>query len=139
MIKKKQGEIEIIAISIIMLILIIMFISVYLLYLQINSYVYPIKEDIYYIVQNSFLSLDKEELAYANYHIDEDIMFKKVNTILKLNYKEVELKSLKYDKNTNYINVEIFINIKPIIMEKSIGNFKLILKDKIKIKLMEVK
>lgn len=134
----KKGSVEIIALSVMMLILIIIFISVYLLYLQINAYVYPIREDIYYIVQNSFLSLNKEELAYANYFIDEELMFEKVNTILKLNHKEAELKSLKYNKNSNYIDVEIIININPIIMYKKIGNIKLKLNDKVKLKLMEV-
>lgn len=139
MTKEKKGTIEILAISIMMLVFIIVFVSVYLLYLQINTYVYPIKEDIYYIVQNSFLSLNKEELAYANYSIDEELMFKKVNTILKLNYKDVELKKLKYDKNDNYVDVEMIINIKPVIMRDTIGDIKLNIKDKVKIKLMEVK
>ncbi len=136
--KRKKGSVEIIALCVMMLILIIIFISIYLLYLQINTYVYPIKEDIYYIVQNSFLSLSKEELAYSNYFVDEELMFKKVDTILKLNHKEAELKSLKYNVDNNYVDVEIVINIKPVIMYKKIGNIKLKLNDRVKIKLMEV-
>lgn len=139
MITKKKGGIELIIVSMMVTILIIFVVSICLLYIQINTYVYPIKEDIYYIVQNSFVVINKYELAYGDYVFDDKLMFEKVDLLISLNHKEAKLLKLNYNKNTNYVDVEVNLKVKPIILQNLLGEIDLKLKDRVKVKLMDVR
>jgi hypothetical protein len=135
----KKGNIEILFLTLVIFFLMVVFSVLYILYVQINTFVYPIKQDLFYIVQNAYLSLNKDELSYYNYDIDEYVLNDKVAQVIKLNYDDVNLESLKYNKNTKNVEVIVNIKIKPIVLSNKIGNITLKVKDNIKLKMMEVK
>ncbi|MDD3303456.1 MAG: hypothetical protein PHP54_00890 [Clostridia bacterium] len=138
MIHNKKGNIELVFLSIIFTILIIILMSFYFLSMQINAQVYPIKQDLFYLVQNSYLSMDIEELAYNNYIIDEDILRNKIQNLISKNHKNVVIESLQYDQRINKVKIRIKVTIKPIILKKQIGNIMLTIYDEIKLKTMDV-
>lgn len=135
----KKGNVEILFLTLIVFFLMVVFSVLYILYVQINTFVYPIKQDLFYIVQNAYLSLNKDELSYYNYDIDEYVLNDKVAQIIKLNYDDVNLESLRYNKNTKNVEVIVNIKIKSIVLSNKIGNINLKVKDNIKLKMMEVK
>lgn len=131
----KEGNICIICISIISVFFILMFSIIFVLYSQINVIVYSIKYDINNVVQNVCVSFDNEELSYYNYVLNESDMFEKVESIISLNYDNVKLKYLNYDKEENEVNINVDIIINPIFFIKE---RKVELKERVKIKLMEI-
>ena len=139
MIKNKKGSIEIIFLFIIVTILIIITFCIYILYIQITTQVTPIKQDMFYIVQNAYFSLNKESLEYNDYKIDNYKLYNKVNDILISNHPEVTLEKIYYYSIENCVYVEITVIVKPIVFKDYIGNIKLKIKDTIKLKMMDVK
>lgn len=137
--KTKRGNVEIIFMLIVIILLFVLTFSVYILYIQITTYVIPVKQDIFYIVQNAYLSLNKDGLEYSDYEINNYNLTKRVNEILKLNYPKCELKTIYYIKSSNRVHVQVCVNIKPIILSGYIGDLKLNITDNIKLKMMEVK
>lgn len=135
---EKKGSIEIIFVSFFVICLLLIFSTIFLLYTQINSSVYRIKQDISYIVQNAYMSFNNDELAYFNYVINEDELKSRVNTLITKNYTNVELQNLYYDKNNNVINIEVLIKVKPVIFSSVIGDINLTVKDGVKLKLMDI-
>lgn len=112
--------------------------AIYFLYMQINLQVYPIKQDIFYIVQNSYFAINIEELAYNNYIVDESVLKDKIQSLIGINYSNVVIENLIYDKNINKIKIELKIEISPIILKKYIGNINITVYDEIKLKTMDV-
>lgn len=139
--KSKRGNVEIIFLTIFVVILLIILSATYICYLQINSIIYPIKQDLFYIVQNSYFSLDKEELSYSNYEINEVELRMKIDRIISLNYpnKNVKIENVSFNKLTETVDIEIEIILRPIILSNKIGSLKIFMVDKIKLKNMEVK
>jgi len=134
----KKGSVELLFLTILFFFIIILTSVTYILYVQINAFVYPIKQDLFYIVQNSYMSLDKEKLSYYEYDIDQEVLNEKVSKIIKLNYNNVDLEDLKYNKESGNVEIVVVINIKPLVLSSQIGNIKLKIKDTIKLKMMEV-
>lgn len=137
--KNKKGSIEIIFFILIITILIILAFIIYILYVQITTYIVPIKQDLFYIVQNSYFSLNQNNLEYEDYMVDNNELKNKVNQILNINHPEATLSSIHYNYNENKIYVEVILKIKPIVLGNYIGNVKIRIKDIIKLKMMEVK
>lgn len=135
---KKIGNIEIVFMLFLFMIMMILSFIIYMLYTQIMTYVLPPKQDLFYIVQNAYLSLNKNELEYNYYEIDENTLRQKVEQILSLNYTYCKLDNIIYYKDQNKVFVEITVFIEPIILKDYLGNFKLKIKDIIKLKMMEV-
>lgn len=137
----KKGNMLIITIFVIIIVFLLILSSCLLIYFQINGQVYKIKQDIFYVVQNSQMSLNKAELSYSNYQIDENILKNRVNEILKLNNSNLDINiiNLDYNQNTNYVYVKLAIKIKPIINNNFINNINITLNESIKLKIMEVK
>lgn len=113
--------------------------GIYLLYTQITSYVIPPMQDIFYIVQNSYFSLNKDDLSYNMYTVDSNILRNKVENILKKNYSYCSLDDINFDKNQKKVYVKINIKIEPVFLKNYIGNINLKYKDVVKLKNMEVK
>lgn len=132
----KKGNIQILSITMFFIILIIFLSIYYIFWAQINYYIYPIKKDLFYIVQNSLISFVKKELEYYNYVLDGADLNKKLKTIIEKNYgNKVTLGDLYYNYNDNCIYIGVKIKVKTLIFNK---NFILVVKDKIKVKMMEV-
>lgn len=138
--KSKLGSAQILILMIIIIIFLITISIIILLYFQINKIVYPIKQDLFYIVQNSYLSIDKENLSMSNYKIDSEILKYKIEQLMINRYPntKVILKSIKYDDINNKVNIEIILDIEPIVLKSNIKTIKLLIKDTIKLNEMEV-
>lgn len=137
--KFKKGNIEVFFITILFMILIISISVIYILYIQINTYIYPIKQDVFYIVQNSYMSLNKEKLSYYEYDVDAEELNQRIKNLIELNYDNVEIEKINYNVDLNKIEITISVNIKPILLTNQIGNINLKINDTIKLKMMEVK
>lgn len=132
----KEGNMYIILVFIFVMLLIILTTYAIYIHIKINKEIYPIKKDIFYIVQNAYLALDKEELAYYRYKVDKDEFRNKIIKLLELNYneKEIKVKKLEYDEIDN--EVEIYISFEVDILN---GHKKEVsIKERVKLSLMEV-
>lgn len=137
---KKGNGIIIVMIFIFLLFFILSMISFYILHFELNLIIDKVKQDVFYIVQNAFFSINKSDFKYYSYGIDEIVMKQRINSLINLNYNDkVKINSIKYDyvKNTVYIKYEIEFD--SVVFRNAIGNKKITLEDNIKLKSMEVK
>ncbi|MEG2348102.1 MAG: hypothetical protein RSB67_00450 [Clostridia bacterium] len=115
----KKGNIEIIALTFFVLVILIIIFLFFSLYIQINSFIYPIKQDLFYIVQNAAISMNEKELSYYNYLVDENTLKKKIEKIIEKNYgAKVKLSEISYDKQDNKVNIEVYVIVDPIVLNK---------------------
>lgn len=137
----KRGNVEIFILSITILLMLVILTSVFLLHIQINTCIYNIKSDLFYISQNAYLAADHEELAYSNYEVNDELLSEKIEYLIKLNHSNYDfyINEIKYD----YINKNVLININllinPIVLKDMIGIISLNIKETVKLRLMEVK
>ena len=134
----KKGNIEVTFLSMIFVFLIIVLMTVYFLHMQINLQIYPIKQDIFYIVQNSYFSMDINELAFNNYVVDENILKEKIQNLININYDNVLIEQLEFDKNIKKVKIKLKVSVSPIILKNYIGDINIIIYDEIKLKTMDV-
>lgn len=137
--RKTSGNVEIIFLMFIFSILIIVSFILYTIYVQINTYIIPIKQDLFYIVQNSYFSLSQSNLEYNDYAVDNNKLKDRVSKILKLNYPNVTLNNINYNYSENKVYVEVIVNVNPVVLSNYIGNIKIKMKDVVKLKMLEVK
>jgi hypothetical protein len=138
---KKRGSIEMFILSMTIMIMIIILATVFLLYTQINSCIYYIKSDLFYIAQNAYIAVNDEELAYSNYVIDNNLLEKKITYLLRKNYPNynINVNKVDYDYLNKNILIDINLLVEPLVLNNIIGNINLNIKEKVKLKLMEVK
>ena len=138
---KKGNSIIIVMIFIFLIVFILSMLAFYLLYYQSNLIISKVRQDMFYIVQNTSFSINKNNFKYYNYEIDENLMKQKINTLINLNYNgKVTINNIIYDYSKNAVNISYTIHFKPVVFTSIIGNTKDInLSDQIKIKSMEVK
>lgn len=134
----KKGNIEVTFLSMIFVFLIIVLMIVYFLHMQINLQIYPIKQDIFYIVQNSYFSMDINELAFNNYVVDEKILKEKIQNLININYDNVVIEQLEFDKSIKKVKIKLKVSVSPIILKNYIGDINIIIYDEIKLKTMDV-
>lgn len=134
----KKGNIEVTFLSMIFVFLIIVLMTVYFLHMQINLQIYPIKQDIFYIVQNSYFFMDINELAFNNYVVDEKILKEKIQNLININYDNVVIEQLEFDKNIKKVKIKLKVSVSPIILKNYIGDINIIIYDEIKLKTMDV-
>ena len=134
----KKGNIEVTFLSMIFVFLIIVLMTVYFLHMQINLQIYPIKQDIFYIVQNSYFSMDINELAFNNYVVDEKILKEKTQNLININYDNVVIEQLEFDKNIKKVKIKLKVSVSPIILKNYIGDINIMVYDEIKLKTMDV-
>ena len=134
----KKGNIEVTFLSMIFVFLIIVLMTVYFLHMQINLQIYPIKQDIFYIVQNSYFSMDINELAFNNYVVDEKILKEKIQNLININYDNVVIEQLEFDKNIKKVKIKLKVSVSPIILKNYNGDKNIMVYDEIKLKTMDV-
>lgn len=134
----KKGNIEVTFLSMIFVFLIIVLMTVYFLHMQINLQIYPIKQDVFYIVQNSYFSMDINELAFNNYIVDEKILKEKIQNLININYDNVVIEQLEFDKNIKKVKIKLKVSVSPIILKNYIGDINIMVYDEIKLKTMDV-
>ena len=134
----KKGNIEVTFLSMIFVFLIIVLMTVYFLHMQINLQIYPIKQDIFYIVQNSYFSMDINELAFNNYIENEKILKEKIQNLININYDNVVIEQLEFDKNIKKVKIKLKVSVSPIILKNYIGDINIMVYDEIKLKTMDV-
>ena len=141
----KKGNIEVTFLSMIFVFLIIVLMIVYFLHMQINLQIYPIKQDIFYIVQNSYFSMDINDLQTKTVinkinlstfesngsfsFVDEEAEF--INRNIKLQIISSDPETVvavgdgyytEYDHNISVYNIEA-------VQELSEGTYDLIIND----------
>ena len=135
----KKGFSSILSILSIAITIIVVIITLFIMYIfQINFEIYKVKKDLFYIVQNVYISLDQNEIIYNNYSFNIEKMEEKIQLLINENLnnsENVKIENLSYENN--YINIKLSISINPII--NIFDKTKIIIEDKIKIKLLEVK
>ena len=135
----KKGFSSILVVLSISIIIIIVILTLFIMYIfQINFEIYKVKKDLFYIVQNVYVEFDENEIIYNNYSFEISNMKNKIETLINKNLNNsdnVKINSLKYENN--YIYIILSIKIKPIII--MFDSAELTIKDKIKVKLLEVK
>lgn len=136
--KKNLGNVEILFVTFFIIVLISSVCVFYILYTQINYSIYPIKQDLFYIVQNAYFSFDNKELGYYNYSINEEMLKEKIMFLLYKNHNGVCLESLKYDNSKNVVVIKVSVKIKPIILSSIIGDKIIVINEEVKLKNMEV-
>jgi hypothetical protein len=136
----KKGSVEIFILSITVIIMFIILTIIFLLYIQMNSCIFTIKSDLFYIAQNAYLAADYEELAYSNYEIDDQILEEKIVQLLELNHPnyKFDVNKIEYDHINKKVIIDIILLIKPIVLGNVIEDFSLNIKENVKLKLMEV-
>ena len=140
-IKNKKGNITIMCLGFLLIIIIFFVFNIYVAYIQVSTLIEPVKQDIFYIVQNSFFSLNKNELKYDKYNVNQSELYEKINNLVTLNYKnQVKINSINYDYNLNKVNISYTVYFYPIVFKEVLGQ-KVEVKffDNIKLKNMEVK
>lgn len=137
----RRGSVEVFILAITVLTMFIILTTIFLLYVQINSCISNVKSDLFYITQNAYLAADYQELAYANYKINESILQEKIILLLQLNHPnyDISINEIKYEYESNSVLIDINLLVKPIVLKRLIGNISLKLKENVKLKLMEVK
>lgn len=137
---KHKGNIYIIFVTTVYCITIIFFLIVYMLFMQVNTQVYKLKQDIFYVVQNAYFALNQENLSYSNYVVEDQKLFEMVDYIMQKNNPNgnVKINSIYYDYNTHKVNINYTLKLKPIVLKKSFKNVSIKLNDSIKMKGMEV-
>jgi|GEM_PF-2411740 len=137
----KKGSVEIFILLISVMIMLIMLVVIFLLYIQINSSVFNVKSDLFYIAQNAYIAADYEELAYSNYQINENVLQEKIIQLLELNHPNYNfvINKIKYEYIDKNVLIDINLLIEPIVLSNLIGNITLNIKENVKLKLMEVK
>jgi len=137
----RRGSVEVFILAITVMTMFIILTTIFLLYVQINSCIFNVKSDLFYIAQNAYLAADYQELAYANYEINESILQEKITLLLQLNYPNYHfsINEIKYEYESNSVLIDINLLVKPIVLKRLIGNISLKLKENVKLKLMEVK
>lgn len=137
----KNGSVEIFILSITIIFMVIILAITFLLYIQINSCIYNVKTDLFYIAQNAILAVDYDELVYSSYEINDEILKEKITTLLHLNYPNYNfnVNEIKYEHLTSSVLIDMNLQIKPIALRNLIGDITLKIKDNIKLKLMEVR
>lgn len=138
---RKRGSIEVVILTTTILLMCIVFTAVFLLYIQINSCIYNIKSDLFYIAQNGYIAADYEELAYSNYKVDNIVLQEKITELLRLNHPNytIYVDKINYDNVTNNIVIDIDLLIKPLVLKNLIGDIKLNIRENVKLKLLEVR
>ncbi len=137
----KKGSIELYILAITVIIFSIILISIFLLYIQINSCIYNVKSDLFYIAQNAYIGADYVELAYSNYEIDDKVLKETITKLLVLNHPNYKfvINEIKYEHLSRNVLIDINLIVEPIILNNLIENISLNIKDSVKLKLMEVK
>lgn len=140
MVNNKKGNILVIWICFAIIVVIFIFFNIYVLYEQIDMQINSVRKNIFYIVQNSFFSIDMDEFKYYSYKIDNNVMQDKISKLVYLNYhNRVNVESVSYDFNSNNVLIKYNINFYPVVFKNLIGeNLKFNFVDNVKLKNMEV-
>lgn len=140
MVNSKRGNILIIWICLAMVVVMFVFFNMYVLYSQVDLQINEVRKDIFYIVQNSFFSMDMNEFKYYSYKVDSNVMKDKISELIYLNYKNrVNVESVSYDFNNNNVLIKYNVNFYPVVFKNLIGeSLQFNFVDNVKLKNMEV-
>ena len=125
------------------IILIFVLTFTYMLYFQVGNITKNIKEELYYALMNSRLELDKEELSYSNFRIDEFKLEDRLNRWKdEVKNDLIQVEKIEIDKLlTNIVIDKAIIKVKlrvtfiPLVKVRDKLGFNI--EDEISIKLLE--
>ena len=107
------------------------------LYIQLNTQILVLKEDIYYIVQDVISNKYFYDFSYFEFNIDNERIKNDINDVLNERNVTAKILNIVYDKKENVFLLDMKMLIKPIVFEDYIKEYKYNIKEKIKFKIME--
>ncbi|MBR6613990.1 MAG: hypothetical protein IKK84_04410 [Clostridia bacterium] len=115
----------------------------YILYFQVGTITKNIKEDLYYTLMNGILDLDKEELSYAKYSIDNFSLEKRLNKWAEetakreLNVQNIEIEEIVTDMLSDRAKIKVNLKVTFIPLIKIREKLSFYLQDEIDLMLLE--
>ena len=141
-IKNKQGNITVISVGLILIVII--FAVTFLMYYQINIITESIRQDLFYVSNNSLLSFDTSDLAYRKYTVDENKTKEIMQCLLNKNYSNGSITNIQitdlaitYEKNKVRLDTEIKVKFKSVITIAGKNQHEFKMKEQVKIALLE--
>ena len=134
---EKKGSILIFSIYLGILIIILLISFLIILYIQLNTQILVLKEDIYYIVQDVISNKYFYDFSYFEFNIDNERIKNDINDVLNERNVTAKILNIVYDKKENVFLLDMKMLIKPIVFEDYIKEYKYNIKEKIKFKIME--
>lgn len=136
--KERKGSIELLCFTLLVCTWIVL-LSVYLiLKIQINAQIYPIKQDLFFFVQNAYFAFHQQSLEYENYKVEQAILQQKIIHLISEKYKEVEITKLYWDASQKQVEIQLVVKIRPVILSQMIGEIPVVVTEEVKLKMMEV-
>lgn len=112
---KKQGNI---LLPIGLVVLIVVFVTVFLVYCQLNIIVQNVRRDLYYISKDAILSFDLQDLAHKKYTVDEAKTKQIIEYLLNKNYtktegsiNKIQITSLEIFCEQDKVNIAVGIQV----------------------------
>lgn len=136
--RNRKGSIELLCFTLLICTWIIL-VSVYvMLNIQINAQIYPIKQDLFFFVQNAYFAFHQQSLEYENYSVEQAVLQQKIIHLISEKYTEVEVTKLYWDASQKQVKIQLIVKIRPVILSQMIGEIPVIVTEEIKLKMMEV-
>lgn len=136
--KKTSGNsLMLLIISIFFIILFFMLFFFLILSFQIWFYTSKVKSDLFYIVNNSYISFDNQELAYNNYILDLEDMKYNIEKLLESNLDtNITIEEIEYENTNLFIKVKV--GFEPVIKLNDMEYIFLTIEDNIKLEMLGV-
>ncbi len=115
---------------------------VYMLHFQVGNITSNVKEELYYALMNTKLELDKEELAYANFNIDNIKLDERLNKWAKdtkdtqINVDKIEIEELQSMEYSDKATVKVKLKVTFIPLVKIREKLSFYIEDEIDLKLL---
>ena len=136
--RNRKGSIELLCFTLLICTWIIL-VSVYvMLNIQINAQIYPIKQDLFFFVQNAYFAFHQQSLEYENYSVEQAVLQQKIIHLISEKYTEVEVTKLYWDASQKQVKIQLIVKIRPVILSKMIGEIPVIVTEEVKLKMMDV-
>jgi len=129
-----------------LVILVIIFVTVFLMYYQVNIIIENVRRDLFYASNNAILSFDIKDLAYRKYTVDKEQTKQIIEYILNKNYADSDITKVQVtnleilnEQNKIHLKIQVQVTFKSVIniAGKSEHDFKM--NENIKISLMDYK
>ncbi len=127
------------------IILIFILTFVYILHFQVGTIIKNIKSDLYYTLMDGILELDKEELSYSKYSVNNYELEKRLEKWTdeiarkEINVKNVEIKEILTDMLTDKAKIKVKLKVTFMPLVKIRDKLSFYLEDEIDLMLLKYK
>ena len=117
----------------------------YILYFQVGNIKNSVKEELYFVLMNGQVSLDKEELAFSNYTVDKNKLEEILNLWVKetaktkINVNEIKIDELLTNTSNNNVTLKVDISVSFVPIVKISDKAIIKINDEIDLSLLKLK